>query len=246
MTPFLPSPSTAEAATGQTSTERRAGIARLNLGFWRRASKSSKSPRSAESEQGIVSVLQDVASLSLADALASMGSRLVGLYQDEVSERQQRYGFNKVKDDDSVHFWRLLFPALANPVGHRSCRAACRSCECRLKSLQFSILLTALAIIAIATGDHATFTVMLLMVIITTVLRLWQDYKSLVKASKLASCLSSPVGTATKPEEQELTPCRRFKRFARLAEPHRRPPMIIRTLRLSSSLRSSSPATSSL
>jgi hypothetical protein len=38
---------------------------------------------------------------------------------------------------------------------------------------------------------------MILMVVITTVLRLWQDYKSLVKASKLASCLSSPVGTAT-------------------------------------------------
>jgi hypothetical protein len=75
-----------------------------------------------------------------------------------------------------------------------------------LKSLEFSILLTALAIIAIATGDHATFTVMILMVIITTVLRLWQDYKSLVKASKLASCLSSPVGTASEPGQQDLQP----------------------------------------
>lgn len=125
MTPFLPSPSTAEAATGPTSTERRAGLARLSLGFWRRASKSSqKNLRSAESEQRILSILQDVAALSVADALTSMGSRLAGLYQDEVTERQRRYGFNKVKDDDSVHFWKLLFAALANPVGHVEQHAA--------------------------------------------------------------------------------------------------------------------------
>lgn len=70
--------------------------------------------------------------------------------------------------------------------------------------------MTALAVIAISTGDYATFSVMMLMVVITTGLRLWQDYKSIVKASKLGDSLSSPVhvvrGGPQIVESKELVP----------------------------------------
>lgn len=57
----------------------------------------------------------------------------------------------------------------------------------------FNCLLIVLAIISIATGDKATFAVMMCMVVASTGLRFWQDLKSVSQASKLINSVTTRV-----------------------------------------------------
>lgn len=68
----------------------------------------------------------------------------------------------------------------------------------------FNVILLVLAIVNIATGDKATFTVMVVMVMASTGLRFWQELKSVSQAAKLLNSITTRVRVLRSNKEVEL------------------------------------------
>ncbi|KAF9517656.1 hypothetical protein BS47DRAFT_1371289 [Hydnum rufescens UP504] len=100
------------------------------------------------------------------------GSSPLGLSDAAARAALQKNGPNVFASERGVRPWSLLFQATANP---------------------FNCILTVLAIVSVATGDKATFTVMMLMVVASTTLRFWQELKSVSQAVKLLNSVSTRV-----------------------------------------------------
>jgi len=95
---------------------------------------------------------------------ASSENILLGLTQAEAERRLEVYGKNVIVMEKPPTWYGTLFSATIHP---------------------FNIVLVFLAIIAIATGDYATFTVMWLMVLLSTLLRFYQEVKANSEAQSL-------------------------------------------------------------
>lgn len=95
---------------------------------------------------------------------ASSENILLGLTQEEAERRLEVYGKNVIVMEKPPTWYGTLFTATVHP---------------------FNLVLVFLAIIAIATGDFATFTVMLLMVVLSTLLRFYQEVKANSEAQSL-------------------------------------------------------------
>lgn len=140
--------------------------------FFKSQNKSLTS-KTSDIEGKIVQHLARFASVPTNDVFALMPpSRPTGLFADEVSGALSAHGRNVLSSTAPVTPLVLLLRAAFNP---------------------FNILLSILAIISIATGDKATFSIMVLMVVISSGLRFWQEHKSLMKATRLVSMVSSTV-----------------------------------------------------
>jgi magnesium-transporting ATPase (P-type) len=116
--------------------------------------------------------LPEYASVPLHDAFLKLGSQPSGLSDADASDLLSIHGENSTVAEKSFSSASLFFSALANP---------------------FNVLLSVLAVITIATNDKADFSVMVLMISISTGLRFVQEKKSMVAASKLITMLSSKV-----------------------------------------------------
>lgn len=145
-------------------------------------------------EAAISARLGGLATQSPDAILAALESDWGGLSATAVDAKFRTFGPNALAPDNKLKVPHLLFTALVNP---------------------FSIVLVCLAIIAIATGDHATFTVIMVMVVVSASLRFWQDLKSVVKAKRLAQGVKTMVhvrrknfdlSTETVVESAELVP----------------------------------------
>lgn len=77
-------------------------------------------------------------------------SRPTGLFEDEASLALSTHGPNVPSSSAPVGNWTLFFRASLNP---------------------FNLLLGVLAIVSVATGDYPTFSIMVLMVVISSGLR---------------------------------------------------------------------------
>lgn len=95
-----------------------------------------------------------------------------GLTGDAAQSALEIYKLNKSAAEQPLKPFALLFSALMNP---------------------FNVLLAVLASVSIGTGDKATFAVMLLMIILSSGLRLWQEIKSLSKAAALIDSVTTLV-----------------------------------------------------
>jgi P-type Mg2+ transporter len=111
---------------------------------------------------------------------------------EQASVVLKKHGHNLLTSERPQSAWSLFWIAVVNP---------------------FNALLIILAIISIATGDKATFSVMMSMVVASTGLRsvsrllsfkknrvwliirarFWQDLKSVAQASKLLRCVTTNV-----------------------------------------------------
>ncbi|PGH09694.1 magnesium-translocating P-type ATPase [Polytolypa hystricis UAMH7299] len=151
------------------------------------------------------SVLRAFASLPASVVLGHLQSSLQGLAEAEANKRLNVAGPNLLTSTKPVPWWRLLLLILPNP---------------------FNILLAILAIVSVATPDPnwKTFTILMVMIVISCALRFWQEYRSGIAVIKLQSSvkmgvqvrrqhmsLEKPMGAAV-PEskasihQQELVP----------------------------------------
>jgi P-type Mg2+ transporter len=89
-----------------------------------------------------------------------------GLIQEEAAERLTSKGANLLSTKKPPTWWQLLLAILPNP---------------------FNILLGLLAIISVATPhpQWSTFIILVVMILISCVVRFWQEYRSTVAAMKL-------------------------------------------------------------
>jgi Mg2+-importing ATPase len=81
----------------------------------------------------------------------------LGLTWEEVAAIQRRDGKNVISLEKPPTWYGTLFGAIIHP---------------------FNFVLTALAIVAISTMDYSTFGVMMLMVVLSVILRFWQEMKA--------------------------------------------------------------------
>ena len=108
--------------------------------------KAVKSPNGAASN-GADARLVELAYLDADAVLAALGSDRVGLTDDEVEARRERYGRNEVAHEKPPTWYAELGRAFVNP---------------------FNILLTILATVSGLTGDREAMTVIGFMVVFST------------------------------------------------------------------------------
>ena len=103
----------------------------------------------------------------------TLGTHTDGLSEMEVNALRQQHGFNEVEHEQPLSRWVHLWHCYKNP---------------------FNLLLTLLAAVSLATDDVQAAVVIGTMVVLSTVLRFWQE----VKSNKAADALKAMVSnTAT-------------------------------------------------
>ena len=117
-------------------------------------------------------ILQTYASMSLDTAIDHLQSSLGGLTQEDAAARLKVAGPNILSTKKPLTWWQLALSILPNP---------------------FNILLGLLAIISVATPppQWSTFTLLILMILISCFVRFWQEYRSAVAAVKLQAGVST-------------------------------------------------------
>lgn len=97
-----------------------------------------------------------------------------GLTQEEAAARLKVTGPNILSTKKPPTWWQLALSVLPNP---------------------FNILLALLAIISVATPppQWSTFTLLIVMIVISCIVRFWQEYRSTIAAIKLQASVSTNV-----------------------------------------------------
>jgi P-type Mg2+ transporter len=107
-------------------------------------------------------------------ALGYLQSTHDGLTKEEASSRLAEKGPNLLSVKKPPNWWQLLLTIIPNP---------------------FNILLTLLAIISVATPPPAwsTFTLLIIMIVISCAVRFWQEHRGTVAAIRLQEKVSTDV-----------------------------------------------------
>ncbi|KAL1998886.1 hypothetical protein VTN02DRAFT_5423 [Thermoascus thermophilus] len=120
------------------------------------------------------SSLRLLASLPSDAALARLNSDISGLTTSEAASRLAVTGPNVLSSKKPTRWWQLIFIVLPNP---------------------FNILLAILAIISAATPppEWSTFVILVVMIVLSSVVRFWQEYRSAVAVVKLQNSVRMDV-----------------------------------------------------
>ena len=126
---------------------------------------------------GAGDALQRLAWLSTDAALQALEARPAGLPEEEVERRRELFGTNEVAHEKPPVWYLQLTRAFANP---------------------FNFLLTTLAVVSGLTGDQRALIVISVMVVFSTTLRFFQEFRS----NKAAMALRAMVSTSTAVERE--------------------------------------------
>ena len=122
--------------------------------------------------------------------LNSLGSHADGLSENEAEAIRERVGANEVEHEKPMPWWQHLWHSYRNP---------------------FNLLLTILALVSYLTGDMKATIVILTMVILSTLLRFWQESKSNKAADKLKAMVSNTATVMRRdPAEDAAEEARKF------------------------------------
>lgn len=110
------------------------------------------------------------ASSEVPELLERLGSHPDGLSEDEALALRQQHGLNEVEHEQPLPWWEHLWHCYRNP---------------------FNLLLTLLALISWLTEDMKAATVIFSMVVLSTLLRFWQETRSNQAADALKAMVSN-------------------------------------------------------
>ncbi|MBC2656375.1 magnesium-translocating P-type ATPase [Pseudomonas sp. MSSRFD41] len=110
--------------------------------------------------------------------LDQLGSHTDGLSTEEAEALRERHGLNEVEHEQALSWWTHLWHCYKNP---------------------FNLLLTLLAVISWLTEDMKAATVIFSMVVLSTLLRFWQEAKS-NKAADALKAMVSNTATVMRPD----------------------------------------------
>ncbi|MFK3791962.1 magnesium-translocating P-type ATPase [Pseudomonas piscis] len=116
--------------------------------------------------------------------LDQLGSHTDGLSTEEAEALRERHGLNEVEHEQALSWWIHLWHCYKNP---------------------FNLLLTLLAVISWLTEDMKAATVIFSMVVLSTLLRFWQEAKS-NKAADALKAMVSNTATVMRPDSPSLAP----------------------------------------
>ncbi|MCL6524725.1 MAG: magnesium-translocating P-type ATPase [Thermoflavifilum sp.] len=123
--------------------------------------------------------LRQISALNNEDVYAALQSDETGLWQEEAEERLQSYGLNEIAHDRAPAWYIQLFGAFLNP---------------------FVGVLAIIALISLFTDvwfsspeqrDYSTLTIIMIMIVVSSLIRFWQEYQS----NRAAEALKSMVKT---------------------------------------------------
>ncbi len=123
--------------------------------------------------------------------LKQLDSRAEGLSKAQAEVIRARVGLNEVEHEKPLGWWVHLWHCYKNP---------------------FNLLLTLLAIISYMTNDFKAATVICMMVVLSTLLRFWQEGKSNKAADALKEMVSN-TATVIRPELSGGGACANRKLF---------------------------------
>lgn len=115
-------------------------------------------------------------------AIQQLNSDLKGLMEAAAADRLKTKGPNVLSIKKPPTWWMLLLSILPNP---------------------FNVLLLFIAIVSVAnpTPSWSTFILLMVMIVISCVVRFWQEYKSTVAAINLQACVSTNVRVRRRTEK---------------------------------------------
>ncbi|AZE83339.1 Mg(2+) transport ATPase, P-type [Pseudomonas orientalis] len=125
---------------------------------------------SREVPPSLAQTLVAAANASAAQLLGRLGSHAEGLNTQEADALRGQYGLNEVEHEQPLPWWVHLWHCYKNP---------------------FNLLLTLLAVISWLTEDMKAATVIFSMVVLSTLLRFWQEAKSNKAADALKAMVSN-------------------------------------------------------
>lgn len=120
--------------------------------------------------QQLSAQLKKAAKHSQADVYSAYTTHRDGLTENEAAQRRERYGLNELNQEKPLSWWHHLWYCYKN---------------------SFNILLTILAIVAAMTDDMTGTIIISVMVVLSTLLRFWQESKSNKAAEALKSMVSN-------------------------------------------------------
>ncbi|CZR54868.1 related to PMR1-Ca++-transporting P-type ATPase located in Golgi [Phialocephala subalpina] len=138
-------------------------------------------------------ILQGYSAMPVDLAVAHLQSDEYGLSKEEVDARTNLVGPNILSTKKPLAWWQILLSILPNP---------------------FNVLLVVIAVISIAAPppQWSTFTLLIIMVVLSCGVRFWQEYKSSIAAIKLQNSVTTNVrvrrqvqGTSTEEVVNEKT-----------------------------------------
>ena len=152
------------------------------------SSGNSRPPNNATQSGG--DALQRIAWVDADAALLSLDSKLAGLRDEEVERRREQFGPNEVAHEKPPAWYVQLAHAFANP---------------------FNILLATLATVSGLTGDAEAVIVIGLMVLLSTIVRFTQEFRSQAAALALRALVSTSTSVEREGDEfvGNLPPMRR-------------------------------------
>ncbi|MBZ9785430.1 magnesium-translocating P-type ATPase [Pseudomonas sp. REP124] len=118
----------------------------------------------------LAQTLVSAASSDTGPLLARLGSHTDGLSEEEAEALRERFGLNEVEHEQPLPWWTHLWHCYKNP---------------------FNLLLTLLAVISWLTEDMKAAVVIFSMVVLSTLLRFWQEAKSNQAADALKAMVSN-------------------------------------------------------
>ncbi|MDX9683023.1 magnesium-translocating P-type ATPase [Pseudomonas protegens] len=125
----------------------------------------------------LAQTLVAAANSDAAQLLDRLGSHTDGLSTEEADALRERHGLNEVEHEQALPWWTHLWHCYKNP---------------------FNLLLTLLAVISWLTEDMKAATVIFSMVVLSTLLRFWQEAKS-NKAADALKAMVSNTATVMRP-----------------------------------------------
>ncbi|AZC27646.1 MULTISPECIES: magnesium-translocating P-type ATPase [Pseudomonas] len=126
----------------------------------------------------LAQTLVAAANSDAAQLLDQLGSHTDGLSTEEAEVLRERHGLNEVEHEQALPWWTHLWHCYKNP---------------------FNLLLTLLAVISWLTEDMKAATVIFSMVVLSTLLRFWQEAKS-NKAADALKAMVSNTATVMRPD----------------------------------------------
>ena len=126
--------------------------------------------------------LIEAARTDIVTVLDSVRSSPNGLNEDEAQARLKEHGLNEVAHEQAVTWYRQLWHAYNNP---------------------FNLLLTGLAVVSFVTEDFKATAILSVMVILSSLLRFVQEYRSNKAAEKLKAMVST-TATVRRTDETQL------------------------------------------
>ncbi|MBF7694861.1 magnesium-translocating P-type ATPase [Acinetobacter rathckeae] len=128
--------------------------------------------------------LKHASEISVEDIIREKDAHIDGLDEKEAELRQKQHGLNELQSEKPLAWWQHLWYCYKNP---------------------FNILLTILAIICAFTDDMKGTIVISSMVIISTILRFWQEAKSNKAADTLKSMVSNDASVLRRNTHSKFT-----------------------------------------